>query len=414
MAVFIISVLIALVVSTVCSLMEAALLSLTPAQIADVAGTHPHLGDRWRGFKRNIEQPISAILILNTAAHTIGAAVAGAQFDGLFGHKWIWAFSLVFTYLMLQFTEILPKTLGVRYNRRLAPVIAQPLSWMILALRPISYVVRLINRPFEEGARKERPEVSLDEITALAGLARLSKLIGAHQERIIRGASRLSRMRVAQVMIPVDQVTFLSTSQRLMDAVLTAHLDPHTRFPICEEGDRNRVLGYVNFKEMIYYARTNPSDQSLRGVVRPVRFVAPEQPAGELLSLFVEEHVHIALVRDNQGSTLGLITLEDVVEELVGEIEDEFDRPPRMLHPLTGNTWMVGGGVPVLELASRVGVTLADPRGDLSTWLIGRISRIPRPGEVHREGGLEFMIRRIRRGKIFEVAVSRPASPPTQ
>lgn len=410
MAVFIISVLIALVVSAACSLMEAALLSLTPAQIADVAGKHPRLGETWRMFKRNIEQPISAILILNTAAHTIGAAVAGARFDALYGHKWIWAFSLVFTYLMLQFTEILPKTLGVRYNRSLAPIIGGPLSWLVFFFRPISYVVRLANRPFERGGKKAQPEVSLDEITALAGLARLSKLIGSHQERIIRGASRLSRMRVGQVMIPVEQVTFLSTSQRLTDAIVTAHLDPHTRFPICEEGDRDRVVGYVNFKEMIYYARTNPNDWSLRGVVRPVRFVSPDQQAGELLSLFVEEHVHIAIVRDDKGKTLGLITLEDVVEELVGELEDEFDHPPRMLHALTGNTWMVGGGVAVQEMASRIGIGLENPQGDVSSWLIGRINRVPKPGEVYREGGVDFVVRRTRRGKVFEVAVSRPTS----
>jgi CBS domain containing-hemolysin-like protein len=129
-----------------------------------------------------------------------------------------------------------------------------------------------------------------------------------------------------------------------------------------------------------------------------------------LLSLFVEEHVHIAIVRDDKGKTLGLITLEDVVEELVGELEDEFDHPPRMLHALTGNTWMVGGGVAVQEMASRIGIGLENPQGDVSSWLIGRINRVPKPGEVYREGGVDFVVRRTRRGKVFEVAVSRPTS----
>ena len=207
-------------------------------------------------------------------------------------------------------------------------------------------------------------------------------------------------------MIPVQQVTFLSSSQSLPDAVITAHLDPHTRFPICEDDDRNRVLGYVNFKEMIYRLRTNPSDPSLQGIVRPVHFVAPEQPATELLRVFVEHHEHMAIVQAADGETLGLVTLEDVIEELVGELEDEFDRLPRMLHPLRGGTWMVGGGVPVAELAGKLGLTLPDAHGSTSAWLIRRFGRIPKPNEIHRENGAEFMVRRTRRGKVFEASVT--------
>ena len=151
-------------------------------------------------------------------------------------------------------------------------------------------------------------------------------------------------------MIPVGQITFLSTAQTISEAIVTAHLDPHTRFPICEDSDHNRVLGYVNFKEIIYRARTNPADHTLHGIIRPVYFAKSELSATALLKVFVERHEHMAIVHDD-GQTLGLVTLEDVVEELFGELEDEFDRPPRMLHPLSGGTWMVGGGVTISELS---------------------------------------------------------------
>ena len=128
MTIFLIAVSIALGVSFLCSLMEAALLSLTPSQVARLSERHPATGAIWRGVKANLERPIAVILILNTTAHTIGASVAGAQFDELWGDEWIWAFSIVFTLVMLQFTEILPKTLGVQFNTLLAPVIARPLQ----------------------------------------------------------------------------------------------------------------------------------------------------------------------------------------------------------------------------------------------------------------------------------------------
>ena len=111
-----------------CSLLEAALLSLTPSQLASLRQDHGKVGEICQKLKRDIEKPIAVILIVNTAAHTIGASVAGAQFDKLFGESWLWVFSLAFTLVMVQYTEILPKTLGVRFNEQVLIIAAKPLN----------------------------------------------------------------------------------------------------------------------------------------------------------------------------------------------------------------------------------------------------------------------------------------------
>ncbi len=404
---FILSVSVALSISAACSLMEAALLSLTPSQVAQITARRPRTGAIWQSFKANIERPIAAILFLNTAAHTIGASVAGAEFDELFGDRWILVFSLVFTYLMLQFTEILPKTLGVRYNREIAVWVAQPLSILIRAFRPILSVVHWINRPFEGKSSPGATRATADEIAALAGMARLANQITSHQERIIQGAMRLSRLRIRDVMIPVEHVSFLSTGMDLPQALIVAHLEAHTRFPVCRDGDVNRVIGYVNFKEMIYFMRTNPNDSSLEGIIRPLHYAALDDSAADLLRLFVEQHVHIAVVRDNRERTLGIVALEDLVEELVGEIEDEFDRLPRLLHSLSGGTWMVGGGVRVAEVNTRLGTALDRPQETLSAWLNRHLGESPKPGDVVRTDNAIFTVRRVRRGRVFEAMISR-------
>ena len=408
MIIFIVSVLIALTVSFLCSLMEATLLSLTPSQTAEIVSRRPKVGATWDSFKSNIERPIAVILLLNTSAHTIGASVAGAQFNKLFGNQWIWVFSLVFTFLMLQFTEILPKTLGVRFNRELAYLIARPLEIAIHALTPLLHFVHRINKLFEPklGAN-ENHSTTVDEISALASLARLSQQITPHQERIIKSVSRLSRLRVHEVMIPVEHVSFLSTSQTLPEALVAAHTDAHTRYPVCEADDKDRVAGYVNFKEMIYFMRTNPNDPSFRGVIRPLYFASPDESASALLELFVNQHIHMAIVQGASGKTLGLVTLEDIVKTLVGEVQDEFDRLPRMIHPLSGQMWMVGGGVPLRELAQQTGLELPDSPETISVWLMDRIGQTPKAGDVYAEGGIEFIVRRTRRAKVFEVSISR-------
>ena len=161
MVLFLVSVGIALFVSACCSLMEAVLLSLTPSQIGEIALRRPRLGTLWQQFKTQIERPIAAILILNTAAHTIGAAVAGARFHDLFGDEWIVLFSLAFTFAMLQFTEILPKTIGVRYGRDVAVWIAQPLALLTALMRPVVNLVHWLNKPLEgRRARAEQPHAA--------------------------------------------------------------------------------------------------------------------------------------------------------------------------------------------------------------------------------------------------------------
>ena len=413
MVLFYLSVILALLISATCSLLEATLLSFSPGQVAELSQKRPILGSVWQGFNKRIEEPISVILICNTAAHTIGATIAGAQFEEVFGAEWLVLFSIVFTFLMLQFTEILPKTIGVYYNRRIAMVVALPLNFLVKLFRPLLFVVQLLNRPFERKSDRNGHESTQSEILALTAMARYSKLIGTHQERIITGAWRLSHLDARAVMIPIEEVVFLTTDMSLMDAILAAHLDPHTRFPIIESKDRNQVLGYVNFKEMIYRSRTNPNDQSLRGILRPVRFVHPDQPASELLRLFVDQHEHMAIVQDEKKTSLGLVTLEDVVEELVGDLEDEFDRLPRMLHHLSGDTWMVGGGFLVKDLQDHLNVQLTDPHGTVSGWLMRRLDRKPKANDVHKEAGYDFLVRRVRRGVIFEISVTKPATEKT-
>jgi CBS domain containing-hemolysin-like protein len=406
MLTFIFAVSLALSMSFLCSLCEAVILSLSPAQVAELDLRDGKPGGIWSDFKANIQKPIAVILMINTAAHTIGASVAGAAFDDFASGGGILLFSIIFTFVMVQFTEILPKTMGVRYNYILAKRIGPVLFFMVRLLSPIITLIHKINRPFEGRKGGSTTPANIDEIAALAGLARISNQISSHQEHIINTASRLSRTRVHQVMIPVEQMVLFSTKASLTDAVIAAHIDAHTRFPICEDGNPHRVVGYVNFKEMIYSLRTNPKDPSLTGIMHPMHFVGPQSPVADLLKFFVDEHEHMAIVRGDDGKTLGLVTMEDIMEELLGELGDEFDQVPHYIHALSSGVWIVGGGSPISELATRLGRTFPDAKGAISTWLTQRIGRTPKAGDTVRVDGCEFLVRRTRRGKVFEATVN--------
>ena len=400
------SVAIAMLVSGMCSLMEAAILSLTPSQLARLRQENMRLGRICQTLKRDIDKPIAVILILNTAAHTIGAAVAGATLDKIFGGRYLWLFSLVFTLLMVQYTEILPKTLGVRFNIWVMRHTARALQVAMVLMYPMIRLTHLINRPFEL-RRPERPSTA-DEISALAAMARSSQVISSRQERIIKAVPKLSERSAAEVMIPAENISFLYADQNAADAISAIAADFHTRYPVCDPKNRKQVIGYVNFKELVATSRAHSGALSLADILRPVAYVDPDDTAEELLESFASQHCHMMIVRDpRSGETLGLLTLEDIVEELLGNLDDEFDPLPRTFYSPAENLWVVGGGVSMTQLARDTHLNLPRRAEPCSIWFVRKLDRPAKVGDVFRQGNAEFYARKIRRGQVLEFNVKR-------
>ncbi len=396
----------AIFVSFLCSLLESALLSLTPSQLADITAKNPRKGDLVGKLKDDIEKPLAVILICNTAAHTIGAAIAGAEFAKLFGAPWLGVFTLAFTLVMVQYTEILPKTVGVYYNCRIMAFFAGSLSVMAIIMAPLIKLVHLINRPFEVKEDDSQPSAAA-EIAALASLARREKEISSQQERILLATPKLSERRADEIMLPVENISFVSSDLTPAEALNAAPADFHTRYPVCEDGDRDKVLGYINFKELVAAFRAHPERTKLRDIVRPIAFVAPEVSAANLLERFAVQHVHMAIVRDAEGHTMGLITMEDIVEELIGDLDDEFDPLPKTFYSPSEGLWVIGGGVLTSMIASETPLAIPSTSLPLSDWFCTQIHRAPKVGDVIKFENAEFDVRKIRRGRVMEFNVRR-------
>lgn len=256
--------------------------------------------------------------------------------------------------------------------------------------------------------------MTLENLRSLAAYARLSQEIGPYQEKIIKEASRLAHKNAGEIMIPAGEIIYFDDGKSMEDLIVRAHLDPHTRFPMCINNDINQILGYINFKELLFLAKSNPTNPNITGIIRPVRFIPPNMPLSKLLRTFIEEHIHIAIVQSEANETLGLVTLEDIIEEFLGDIEDEFDRLPKMFHPLSGGVTMVGGGVLWWDLAKRLEKPLEPFDGTLSEWLMKRAKKSLKPNDTIAYADLDFIIRRIRRGKVFEVTIVPHGTVPPQ
>jgi len=327
--VFILVVSAALLTSATCSLFEATLLSLSVAQVELMTETHPRQAKGMKQLKENIEQPITAIITLNTVAHTIGAAVAGAAAVALFGQDGLLWFSLAFTLAILLFAEILPKTIGVAFARRLGPHIVRPLRFMITMLLPLIWLAQQMTRLVPNNRKPQH--FSAEELKTIASLSRKSGGIEAGQETVIANILQLGEKTVRQVMTPRTVTFSAPQSLTIKEAArMEGKWRMHSRVPVYD-GEPDNVVGIVLNQDVLMAAAIGQDFLKLQQIMRPVHFVPETAPLDRIFVDFFERSQHLFVVVDEYGSITGVISMEDILEEIIGrEIVDESDKARNM------------------------------------------------------------------------------------
>jgi CBS domain containing-hemolysin-like protein len=406
MLAFCVTVGIAISLTFLCSILEACILSTSATDIAKISEKKPKVAAAWKGLRDNIQRPIAVILIINTFAHTIGAALSGSQFNDLFGHRLVGLYSVVLTIVMIQWGEILPKTLAIQNKIFFIQVFSSPLTLLTRLLSPVLFMTHWLNRPFEGKKKAHTGETdALGDISVLAHFASLHNLISKEQEKIVSSGIRLSNRTVGEIMVRREDMKYLSTKMSLTDALLQAHIHHHTRFPLVDGDDADVIIGYVNFKDIVNVLRLNPKDPTLKGIARPIPAVKPGWKLSAILTELTKGYQHIAGVKDDAGKTVGLITLEDIVESIVGSLNDEYDMLPTFLYPITEDRFVAGGGVPLSEMREKVAPSMPESAMALNDWLMGQCKVKPKTEGRLNYRNLTFTVRKISRSKIHEVIV---------
>lgn len=412
MLVLIITLVVSMSISFFCSLLEATLLSLTLSDIAKISETKPKIAKIWLKFKEHIQKPIAVILIANTFAHTIGASVSGAQFDKLIGPEWLALFSIAYSWVMIQWTEILPKTLGVRNNQGVAKASAIPMSITIKLFTPILLFVQWMNKPFESKKKSDSNVDPLSEISTLAHFAANNNVISSDQENIVDRTMNLSKLTVRDIMVKKTEMKILTVDMSLGDALIQAHLHHHTRLPLVDTADMKTVFGYVNFKDIVSALRINPADPTLKGISRPILTINTEDPIAIALNKLIRSYQHIALVKEPDGTVSGLLTLENILEMIVGEIQDEYDIVPDYFYPLTETRFVCGGGCTLAQINSTLECKFSPDTLTVNEWLKGMLGGIPKPEDKVEFQNVRFIIRKVSRSLIYEAILEKKDASP--
>ncbi len=324
MTIFVTSVLIVLVVSAICSLTEAALYSVRLPYARRLGESGSSAGWLLQKFKLNMERPIAAILILNTAANTAGAAVAGAQAGHLFGDRIVILFSVAFTLTVLFFSEIIPKILGVTYNRPIARYFAVPLNWLMTILHPMIWLVEGVARSLQP----ENPHIAFpeEEVRQVAILSAEEGSILESEAELVKNALALDQVTARDIMTPrpVIQTLASGTTVRVASNEITDWT--YSRIPVCASEDPDRWIGIALSRDILAALAHDEFDRTVGSLARPIDFV-PESMRGHLLlRQFLNTKRLLSGVVDEYGSIVGIVTLEDVLESIIGhEIMDEVD-----------------------------------------------------------------------------------------
>lgn len=322
MTLLIIYLTVAIGISFMCSVLEAVLLSITPSYVESVLHERPTRGKLLAHIKNHLDQSISSILILNTFAHTMGAAGVGAQATKVFGAKWETLIAVLLTLAILYFSEIIPKTLGATFWRQLALPSAHVIFWLIKLVYPLIWLSTLITRVFK---KKEKDQITRKEIIALASLGHKMGSLVTQENEYLANVLTLREIKTEQILTPRSVIHCMDQDTTVSQALDHKKTIQFTRIPVYE-GSQDNIVGMVTNRELMMGEREGKSSAPISEFIKPVTRVSENLPVQQLLDMFITKREHLFLVEDEYGQTAGIVTLEDAIETMLGrEIVDETD-----------------------------------------------------------------------------------------
>ena len=309
---------VAIGVSFLCSILEAVLLSITPSFTERMQSDKPVRGAKIAQLRENLDESLASILILNTFAHTMGAAGVGSQALQVFGKEWETLIAVVLTLAILYFSEIIPKTLGAVFWRKLAIPAAYTISFLV----KLVWVSTRLTKLFGSG---EGNEITREEIIALASLGHKDGNLIAQENEYLSNLLSLREITTEKILTPRSVVHMLPEQTTVREALDAPQTRAFTRIPVFGE-NFDDITGKVIRADLYEAERQGKGDNPIKSVMKPLVKVSEKLPVQSLLDTFIKQRAHLFLVTDEFGQTTGVVSLEDAIETLLGrEIVDETD-----------------------------------------------------------------------------------------
>ncbi len=398
---------ISLAISFMCSVLEAVLLSVSHSYVALLQNAGDRAGDILHAMKRRIDEPIAAILTLNTIAHTVGATLAGviatAAFDG--NDLAVGIFTTGFVMAVLVLSEIIPKTIGVTFWKRLARPTAHMVRAMVVLMKPVLVPLGYLSRGI--GPRKAGPAtVSRAEIEVMAELGRRAGAIDEDEFHVMSNVMQLDEIAVSEVMTPRIDIVAVPAGASVTEAMDVMLDRGKLRLPVYEES-LDRIVGILLARDLWRAARDGK--QGIREIMRPAPFAPASKVLVELIQEMRANRNKMVIVVDEYGGTAGLVTLEDLIEEIVGEFHDEHETDePAEFREMADGRLVIWGGTPLKDVEDRLGIEFGEEFDTVGGYVFGALNRVGRVGDSVDAGGGRLRIVKMLRRRIEYLVFELP------
>src|SRR3989338_707945 len=389
MSTLILFVLLLLFLDALVSAAEAAIYSV-PLHRAKFLADKYRLGKILLPLKESMERPITTLIALSNFITILGSVMTGIIADRVFGEEWVGAFAAVLTFLVMVFGEIAPKRLGERYAEHVALAAAPAVLALSGIFTPITWLIQKITRPFLGSVPKTTSE---EEIAFLAGVAEKEGAIEHEENRPIQTIFRFNDITAADIMTPKPLVDFIDGNRTVAELAEVVKTAKHSRLPVYEN-DVNNIVGVVHQRNLLIALANGEVDQPVKNFAWDAMIVPESRPIDDLLKDMREKRAQLAVVISDYGNVVGVVGIEDIIEELVGEIIDEKDVAPELIKRTGKNEILVHGQTRVAYV-NQFFNTEVKSKKSVNGFLLEKFGEVPEAGAAFEVDNIRFHVEAV-------------------
>lgn len=391
---------------------EIALTSLSPAKVQTLKGDKRFGGKAVFRLKQKPEQLLITILIGNNLVNILATVVATLWGVKVFGNNAVGIVTGALTFFILVFGEIMPKTIAQKYADGFSRIMANPLLWLTYIMSPVIWILNLLIHGLMKTLKAKNPMQTLseEEILAMVDIGTQEGVIEEHEQELIANVLEFTDTYVEEIMTVESDIETIEVSSTIAEAAHFFTEHSHSRFPVYKE-DINNIVGIVTVHDVLKLTLSHIPQvaKSLTDLHFTKPIVVPKTKAiSALFKEFQRRHQHMAIVVDERGKTIGIVTLEDILEEIVGDIMDEHDHEESQITAIGKSEWEASGEATIEEINEALDVELNYPEHQtISLLILEKLERFPKKGEKVQHENLLIQIKEMHPKKIEKVLITK-------
>lgn len=394
-----------IILSGIISGSEAALLSISYTKAKEIENNIPKNKKNQAKaliiIKENIQKYITTIVVLNNIVNIVGSIYLGVLASKIFGEIYLGVISGVLTFLIIMFSEIIPKVYGENHCNKISLLIAKPLIFLTKILSPITSILNYITKIFIK--EKNKNSISEGEIKEMALLGEKEGSINTYESAVINNIFKMDDIEVYDIMIPKNEVIIISEDTTYENIIKTTKESGFTRFPISKDEE---IIGIINVKDLFRY-HLKENKFSIEKILRPIIYAPETMKIFSLQEKLKKEKTHMAIIVNEHGDFTGIITLEDIIEEVLGEIEDEFDKEEKpLIKKISDKKYIIAANMDINDFEEKFNIDLKVETEDFTTingYIIYKLDKIPKVNNKIKEEKFNLRVIKASKKKVLEV-----------